>query len=318
MKKMKLLAILSIPFLLMSCNSGGSKGSSKKSTVSAKEFVEKLASDISENEFLKGEGFKNSKEFNVELGGVEKASVTTSEKTIQYDDTNFDIKVNFGLDVKNEVFHGQLDEVIVEGSKESKLSEEMYLQNDASDGFVYVDTISKKYNKMSQASSFEEFITYLNKTINSIDINSYIKKIADDEKTLEEFDKNSSLSISGSVYTVKLNQTELSIDDITDILNKISENAEIPYTGKICLDGKVSLNIANGKESLKADLKITTDLTATKEMRTSFGVSSEVEGLVKLQPGDKIKQTITMNGETSIKKLSKEIKPIDLTEYTKV
>ena len=317
MKKMKLLAILSIPFLLVSCNTS-SKGSSKKSEVSAKEFVEKLASHISENEYFKGEGFKDSKEFNVELGGVEKTTLTTSEKTIQYEDTNYDIKVNFGLDVKNEVLRGQLDEVIVEGSKESKLNEIMYLQNDKTDGFVYVDTINKKYNKMSQASSFEEFIAYLNNTINSIDINSYIKKIVEDEKILEQFEKKSSLSISGSVYTAKLDKAEISIDDITDILKKISEYADIPYSGSVCLDGKVSLNTANGKESLKADLKITTDLTATKEMSASFGVSSEIEGAVKLQPGDKIKQTITMNGEASIKKLSKEIKPIDLTEYTKV
>ncbi len=111
-----------------------------------------------------------------------------------------------------------------------------------------------------------------------------------------------------------MKDTTISYADIYAVINEFVPEISYDLPFDECLlhlNGKISLNLTNGKERANVDIKATVSLTATKEEYISVD-------LIKLQPGDTLSGEGTIKAEASIKPLSSPIKPIDLSGYIKI
>lgn len=310
MKKFSFLVVLSVPFLLMSCN--GSSSRKPKVKVSSKDFVTKLASNAKENDILKGEGLNSSKEAFAKYEVASNTYVTVSGTKITLDPTKMEGSVNAGLDIENKTMRVELKSKETLNGEEKSTSQTFFAQQ-SSEGFVEGDATKKTYSLESDIPSFEDAIKYINKQITSFDLDSYVSKVSENSKLIEMLDQKFSFSIVGSAYLIEMKDTTISYTDIFAVINEFVPEAtySFPFDGDIHLNGKISLNLTSGKESANVDIKATATLTANKEAYVSAD-------LIKLQSGDTLSGEGVIKAEASIKPLSSPIKPIDLSGYTKI
>lgn len=286
MKKFKLLAVLSLPFLLMSCNSGNSGGSSNKGEeVDFKTFVTKLADSVEKNEFFIKDGVKSDKEFkaNGNISYLNKASISGKEETI--DDIKASASGSAQLDLDNDIAKADFKYKVslIDASQNKTLDGTFSGQLQGDNGKLYAIDLTNNKSTIVNG-TFTKFKDYLNNIPSSLEktsnwketyVSSIIKTYDDLMAENAEFKKAMESGIlkyyvSDESYTMKLSG-EASFEYPAKYY-EVSTNSEtgetkttekIAYKLAINVSGgyTIKLDLTNGKESLAMNGKLALNVT---------------------------------------------------------
>ena len=300
MKKLKLLAVLSLPFLLMSCNSSNGGNTPKGEEVDFKTFVTKLADSVEKNEFFIKDGVKSDKELkaNGNISYLTKTTINGKEETV--DDIKASASGSAKLDLDNDIakadFSYNLSLNSPKGSKnfDGKFSGQLQSEN----GKLYaVDLVNNKSRIVNESfTTFKDYLNYIPNTLAKTSdwkktyvdsINSAYDQMMSESAEFKKAMESGILKyyVSGESYTLKLSgETSFEYPVNVYAYNSTtgeSEIAETVYKLVINVSGgyTIKLDLTNGKESLSMNGKLGLNVTvkdAIEDNKLQLGSLAEI------------------------------------------
>lgn len=285
MKKFKLLAVLSLPFLLMSCNSGGGGSSSSGEEVDFKTFVTKLGDSVEKNEFFIKDGVKSDKELkaNGNITYVSKATISGKEEAI--DKIKASASGNAQLDLDNDIAKADFkyNLSLADSAQSKNLDGKFSGQLQSDNGKLYAIDLNNNKTTIVNV-SFTKFKDYLNSIPNALAETSDWKKTyvdsinstydqmmsenAEFKKAMESgilkyyvSDESYMMKLSGEAsfeYPVKYHEVSTNSETgETKTTEKIAYKLSINVSGSYT----IKLDLTNGKESLAMNGKLALNVT---------------------------------------------------------